>query len=82
MNFIAGTLLGFIIGCAATFYYFRSRWLKIKGLINNGVDVEQALFEQVMPSEKGDFIVQNHAQQVMRNATGDIRLGDIINDDE
>ena len=87
MNFLAGLLLGFIIGCGLTFYYFRTRWLNIKGKLENGklttsVDVEQALFEQLMPSEKGEFIIVNQAEVIMRDATGDITLDKVLKQDE
>lgn len=82
MDFLAGLLLGFIIGCILTFRYFRERWLNIKGKIEDGKPVEQALFEQTMPNNKGEFIIQNYADQVMRDAKGDLKLADIIKDYE
>lgn len=77
-----GFLLGFIIGCCITFYYFRTRWLNIKGKLEKGKDVDQALFEQTMPSEMGDFIITNRAEQVMRDAKEDISIDLILKDDE
>lgn len=82
MDFLAGLLLGFIVGCGLTFWYFRTRWLSIKDKIVSGKEVEQAIFEQILPSEKAEFIVVNHAEVVMRDATGDINLDKVLKEDE
>lgn len=83
MNFFAGLLLGFIVGCIITFFYFRSRWISIKETIikEPTKEVEQILFEQTMPNKKGEFVVVNHAEVIMRDSEGDISLDKVIQDE-
>ena len=82
MNFLSGLLLGFMIGCGATFYYFRKRWMSIKRNLEAKLDVDQALFEELMPKLKGEFITVNRAEVIMRDTKEDLSIDKILQQDE
>lgn len=74
--FFGGFLVGFncslLIFALIIFIRDRRTWKEAVGMVK----------KELQPTIYGDFIKVNQAEVIMRDATGDVKLGDIIQENE
>jgi hypothetical protein len=73
INFLFGLLLGFIGGVVTKF---------LLKPVNAPKDIIDSVLSDFKPKEKGTFITVNKVEQYLKENPGEIKLGDIIDENE
>lgn len=80
-SIILAFLIGFLLGGIIVFFYLRKLWQRVKKKIP---EIERETINQIISGEeiKGDIIINNPVQEYIKNHDGEIKLGDVLEDED
>lgn len=77
-SLLLGLVVGLVCGFVGGIFFYAKR---IHVHITGERITREAVNSLVMGNTRGDFIQLNPVDEYMRNADGDIKLGDVLEDD-
>lgn len=81
-NLILAFIGGLVIGAVLIFFYFRKLYIRVQTK-HPEIDVTRETITAIMQGEvpKGEIIINNPVTEYVKEHEGEIKLGDILEDD-